>query len=398
MHPLTKRQCERTRRIYGRGYRGRARHWCSDGHGVGQGGCKGLRGSPERSSGRGGIGVGSLAGVAAQGSLSVPVGGGDLLARVAGTTEFTLFSKSETSRDIAILCGRRSSGSKTWVRAAAGLGVAYGLRRGRQLKGICWLGCSYEEERHSTVGLALQFDAVWAPLRSLGLGLSLFGNMNGPGSFGGATLALHMGQVRQRQSSGFGTVPRVGGATLSASDSTFVPPSGSISQVCKDTLTSPRIVMFCYARQCTAVGTLALLAACSGAPGAAPARPPAPVTSEATAVADADPTTADGIFTLAQADRGEDVYRTTCSDCHEPEDWTDGAFKERWEGESVFRFWYYINDRMPKRNPWSLSRQQVTDVLSYILELNGLPAGDTELAVDDDSIDDYWLTWVAHEF
>ena len=144
----------------------------------------------------GGLGVGSLEGFAAQGSLSVPVGGGDLLARVAGTTEFTIFGTSETSQDIAVLYGRRTSGSNAWVRAAAGLGVAYGLRRGKQLEGVCFFGCPYEEERHGTVGLALQFDAVWAPLRSLGIGLSFFGNLNEPGSFGGVTLNLYVGQVR----------------------------------------------------------------------------------------------------------------------------------------------------------------------------------------------------------
>ena len=156
--------------------------------------------------------------------------------------------------------------------------------------------------------------------------------------------------------------------------------------------------MFRHARQYTPVFTLALLAACSGSPGAGPAETPAPVAAEPADVVDADPTTADGIFTLAQADRGEDLFRTTCSNCHEREDWTEEGFKGRWEGQSVYQFWYYINDRMPYDDPWSLTRQQVTDVVTYILTLNGLPAGDTELAVDDDSIDDYWLTWVVHQF
>ena len=34
---------------------------------------------------------------------------------------------------------------------------------------------------------------------------------------------------------------------------------------------------------------------------------------------------------------------------------------------------------MPLSNPGSLSRQQVVDVLSYILSVNGVPAGDAEL-------------------
>ncbi|MDX1494320.1 MAG: cytochrome c [Longimicrobiales bacterium] len=137
---------------------------------------------------------------------------------------------------------------------------------------------------------------------------------------------------------------------------------------------------------------LSLVAACSSgpAPAAAPAPEPEP---EAAAEPSADPTTADGIFTVAQAERGQELFRTVCSECHDASDWTETGFKNRWEDQSVFQLWYYINDRMPYDDPWSLTRQQVTDVLTYILQLNDLPAGDSELATDDDSIDDYWIAW-----
>lgn len=142
----------------------------------------------------GGFGLGSLD-FGGYASLSVGRGGGDVAVRWAKAQEFNLFTAEETSQDIAVLYGRRRSGSIGWLRAAAGLGVAYGVHRGDRLPGACYFGCSYEEERHTTLGLALQFDAVWAPLRSLGLGLSLFGNLNDPGPFGGATVSLHLGRV-----------------------------------------------------------------------------------------------------------------------------------------------------------------------------------------------------------
>jgi len=144
---------------------------------------------------------------------------------------------------------------------------------------------------------------------------------------------------------------------------------------------------------------IAFAACSSGAPPepVAPAQPDAPGEPEADPVADEDedPTTADGIFTVAQAERGAELFRNVCSECHDTVDWTDAGFRGRWQDESVFQLWYYINDRMPYDNPWSLSRQQVTDVLTYILELNGLPHGEAELATDDDSIDDYWIVWSA---
>ncbi|MDH3223958.1 MAG: cytochrome c [Gemmatimonadota bacterium] len=105
-------------------------------------------------------------------------------------------------------------------------------------------------------------------------------------------------------------------------------------------------------------------------------------------------TTLDGIYTGAQARRGLGVYRQICSDCHDPADWQDEAFLARWNGESVYRFWYYIYEQMPEGEPpYTLSREQVTDVVTYILQLNALPEGPSELGPDEDSIDDHWLYW-----
>lgn len=105
-------------------------------------------------------------------------------------------------------------------------------------------------------------------------------------------------------------------------------------------------------------------------------------------------TTLDGVYTVDQARRGFGVYRQICSDCHEPTDWQDDAFLARWNGESVYRFWYYIFEQMPEGEPpYTLTREQVTDVVTYIFQLNGLPEGPAELGADEDSIDDHWLYW-----
>jgi len=136
---------------------------------------------------------------------------------------------------------------------------------------------------------------------------------------------------------------------------------------------------------------LASLAACQSGGAPAPSTP-SPVAAQP-AEASAEPTTADGIFTAAQAQRGEDLFDGVCSECHDAGDWTEAGFKNRWADQSVYQLWYYINDRMPYDDPWSLSRQQVTDVLTFILQLNGLPDGAAELGTDDDTIDDYWIAW-----
>ncbi len=110
-----------------------------------------------------------------------------------------------------------------------------------------------------------------------------------------------------------------------------------------------------------------------------------------------EPNTTDGIYSEAQAARGRQVFEKICTECHLPADWTEDAFLDRWEEASVFRLWYWIYGRMPHGNPGSLTREQVTDAVAYIFQLNGLPAGPRELATDDDSIDDYWIIWTRPE-
>lgn len=148
----------------------------------------------------------------------------------------------------------------------------------------------------------------------------------------------------------------------------------------------------------------AALAACGGGSGAMTAGPeaPTPRTDEAPPppppVVDSEragePTTMDGVYTAAQAARGRQVYETVCVDCHNTEDWVEDGFRERWNGESVWRFWHYIWEQMPNGEPpYSLPREQVTDVVTYILQLNEVPAGTTELGSDDDSLDVHWLVF-----
>ncbi|MGI9629138.1 MAG: c-type cytochrome [Longimicrobiales bacterium] len=139
-----------------------------------------------------------------------------------------------------------------------------------------------------------------------------------------------------------------------------------------------------------------LLVGCQGGsvPAEAGAPTPAAAPEEEAAAEASEPSTLDGIYTPAQAVRGLQVFQNTCSECHAIEDWQDEYFLARWEGESVFQFWYYIYEQMPNGSPpYSLPREDVSDVLTYILELNGLPPGDVELGSDDDSIDQHWLNW-----
>ena len=114
---------------------------------------------------------------------------------------------------------------------------------------------------------------------------------------------------------------------------------------------------------------------------AAPAPAPAP-TAAAPAAAGGAATIWDGVYTAEQAGRGEEVASAVCFACHSESEWTRPLFLGAWNGRPVAGLWQLIEDTMPYDSPGGLTDQEYTDVVSYMLELNGVPAGTTELPVD----------------
>ena len=98
---------------------------------------------------------------------------------------------------------------------------------------------------------------------------------------------------------------------------------------------------------------------------------------------------ADGIYTAEQAKRGEKIYARECAVCHQS-DLTgrrvDGGpalrgkqFTTRWGGLSIQALLKTMEELMPSKHPGSLNRQGYVDVVSFILQSNGLAAGKTAL-------------------
>lgn len=92
--------------------------------------------------------------------------------------------------------------------------------------------------------------------------------------------------------------------------------------------------------------------------------------------------TRDGVYTRVQATRGASVYAGNCRSCHTPESHTGPQFATTWHGRPLAHLYAYIRHSMPKNDPGSLSAQDNVDVLAYLLRLNRMPAGSTELAAD----------------
>ena len=86
----------------------------------------------------------------------------------------------------------------------------------------------------------------------------------------------------------------------------------------------------------------------------------------------------EGVYTAAQATRGGAVYEEKCSNCHAARMWG-----QDWPEKSVWDVYDTIKNFMPEDSPGSLSDQQTRDVVAYILKVNKLPAGKTELPAAD---------------
>jgi len=86
-----------------------------------------------------------------------------------------------------------------------------------------------------------------------------------------------------------------------------------------------------------------------------------------------------GVYTAAQAGRGEELFRSKCASCHAPNRFTDELFYMSFAGKPLWEMYDVISDTMPEDNPGSLKPQEYADVITYLLKLNMFPEGQDEL-------------------
>ena len=87
----------------------------------------------------------------------------------------------------------------------------------------------------------------------------------------------------------------------------------------------------------------------------------------------------DGVFTIAQAERGAQVFEQVCMRCHQPEQFTGPGFIDAWSGQTVDVLFEVISTTMPEDNPSSLKKREYAAVLAFLFSINGIPAGETDL-------------------
>ena len=101
-----------------------------------------------------------------------------------------------------------------------------------------------------------------------------------------------------------------------------------------------------------------------------------------------DKTVWDGVYTEAQATRGQALFGEKCAKCHGPDlsggdapSLVGSEFGGNWNDLSLGDLADRLRISMPQDNPQSLSREQVADLVSLILKGNRVPAGTADLPI-----------------
>jgi hypothetical protein len=104
----------------------------------------------------------------------------------------------------------------------------------------------------------------------------------------------------------------------------------------------------------------------------------------------------DGVFTAAQAERGKADFEKSCSNCHNTN--LSGTvrapavlgerFMQNWQNGSVSALFDKLRDSMPADYPESVTEETKLDILTFLLQQNGFPAGSQELKLDEKELGD----------
>jgi S-disulfanyl-L-cysteine oxidoreductase SoxD len=115
--------------------------------------------------------------------------------------------------------------------------------------------------------------------------------------------------------------------------------------------------------------------------------------SYSAASANQEKTSWDGVYTEAQATRGEKIWGEKCAKCHGP-DLTGGdapsligsEFSANWDDLSIGDLADRLRISMPQDNPQSLSREETAELVATILKGNRMPAGQAELPAQAENL------------
>lgn len=103
---------------------------------------------------------------------------------------------------------------------------------------------------------------------------------------------------------------------------------------------------------------------------------------------DSAPTVWSGVYSEAQAERGQAAYAQNCGKCHgaslaglgEAKPLAGPEFMATWNGLSVGDLYDRARNTMPLDKPRGLPKETYADITAFVLKFNGFPAGRSDLA------------------
>jgi len=107
-----------------------------------------------------------------------------------------------------------------------------------------------------------------------------------------------------------------------------------------------------------------------------------------------------GVYTEAQAYRGEKVADTTCIGCHgsglnggdSGPKLVGEMFLANWSSQPVAELFDWSRQAMPSDAPGTLSKEDTAAVVAYILKLNKMPAGKQDLSTEREELSHIEMT------
>lgn len=108
----------------------------------------------------------------------------------------------------------------------------------------------------------------------------------------------------------------------------------------------------------------------------------------------------DHVFSQAQADAGKALYVTNCQQCHGPTGRggpggpaiTGVVLNKKWADTTFLDYYSFARTAMPPSKPGAVgSDQDYVNIVSYILEMHGAEAGDTELVYDEEKLGSIYI-------
>ena len=101
------------------------------------------------------------------------------------------------------------------------------------------------------------------------------------------------------------------------------------------------------------------------------------------------PSVLDGVYTPAQARRGQEQFEQHCASCHRRDlaglsgpALKGDRFLDQWREFPLEVLFNDMRSQMPMGNPGGLPTNTYVDISAYLLEANGLPPGGAELTQD----------------